>query len=285
MLSRPHSANCFRTWLAALVVSFALPAGVHAATVGVDDVTFDTGFGIYKIKHMDVTGANLDAAGIKALLTGSGPLAERLAKLTAERIDVPEMVFEQTVGGIKQTASYRDGKLTGFANGKASTLDFASASIAGDTSSPVPLSAELKGLHGANIDFAALASMMTDSAKPPGGQQRLPIYGEGSVQSFVIKLPNMEISIGPSSVRNISVRPLAVPIANLLSRLPKPTPPGEKPTPEELKNLSLFMEGVFDVYGAIAIGSLDLGPMKLAVTGHPGTGHRSDHRQYRTHDR
>lgn len=249
------------------------PGYADSGTIGVDDVVLDLGLGKYHIKHMDVTDANLGAAEIKALFAGAGAgsMAGQIMKLSAKSIVIPEMDFEQTFAGIEQKLVYRDSKLTGLANGKLASFDIASGALTSKLPDGKDMSAELRGLHGADIDFAALARMMTEPAKAAGAPL-LPLYGESSIESYLIKLPNLEISVGPISAKGIKGRPLKVPFTELFAKFPKTPKTGAKPSPEEMKILGEFMASMFDVYGAVSVASTDIGPIRISFAGDPATG-------------
>jgi hypothetical protein len=273
MLLRPTPRAHLRVAIAGLaLVWLAAPAFADSVTVGLDDITFDAGYGKYIIKHMDVTDANLGAPEIRALIsgTGTGTLADRLAKLTAKSIVIPTLDFESTLGGIAQKITYRDGKLTDIANGKIGKFDFGSATQSAQMPGDAQMTAELKGMHGAGIDLVAIARIMTETAKSDN-DPLLPIYSESSIDSYVLKLPNLEITIGPSSSKDIKGRALKVPFGDLMSKMPKPAKPGEALAPEEAKKALEFFASIFDVYGAYAVGSMEFGPIKVAVAASPAS--------------
>ena len=273
MMLRAQLRIMRRLSLAVCAVTVLALSAAKADTIGVDDIVLDSGFGKYIIKHMDVTDANLGAAEIKTLFAGkgTGTIAEQLSKLSAKSIVIPQLDFEQTIAGIGQKLIYRDGKMTDLVNGVVGRIDFTSGSLSSTLPDGKPMSAELRGIHAAKLDLGSIARVLTETAKAADAPL-LPIYAESSIDSYDIKMPNLEISIGTSSAKDIKGRPLKVPFGDLLNKLPKATTPGEKPSPEELKSLVEFMSAMFDVYGAFSIGSADVGTIKVNFTGDPAAG-------------
>lgn len=68
----------------------------QSGTISADDITIETGEIRAKIKHIHLEGTSLSKADLDALLDAhaSTPAAERLAKISATHVAIPEMVIE-----------------------------------------------------------------------------------------------------------------------------------------------------------------------------------------------
>ncbi len=268
---RPKLRDVRRALLAAAIALLAAPAA--AATVGIDDVVLDMGIGKYVIKHMDVTDSTLNADEIKALFTGkaTGSLVEQFAKFSAKSIVIPEMQFDQSYGPISQSLVYRDGKITDIVNGVVGQIDFGSATLTAKMPDGKPMGAVMRGIHASKLDLAAGARMVTEAATS-SDMPLQPLYSATSIDSYTITLPNLDISMGPATARDLKGRPLTIPLVELFKKLPVPPKDGEKPSLEEMKTLTDFMSGILDVYAAFAIGGMELNDLKVNFTGDPAGG-------------
>ena len=120
-------------------VRFAPPpffplAGAALAGFGVataEDLTLEAGPSVYRIKRIDLAGASLSSADLLQMFDpkNASPLAERLARLSAASIAIPEMTVESKSGTATQTFVYRDILLSGIAQGKAAEASVAGISI------------------------------------------------------------------------------------------------------------------------------------------------------------
>jgi len=265
-----RSARCLLLLAAA---SAGVATAAPAATIGVDDVVLDIGFGKYSVKHMDVTDSSLGAEELKLLFAGkgAGPLVDQFAKFSAKSIVIPEMDFESSLGGVAQTLVYRDGTLSDIVTGIIGQMDFAAATQSAKLPDGKPMSAEIHGLHASKIDLVASARMFTEAAKSPDQPLQL-LYGATSVDSYKLTFPGLDITMGPASAHDLKGRPLARPMLQLFNNFPKPAHPGEKPSPEETRKLLDFVSSFLDIYGAFAIGGMDANNIKITFAGDPASG-------------
>ena len=92
-----------------LLIVGALPA--HAvSSFTLENVTLDGGGTVYRAARLEVTDSVLSREDMQALLAGSdhGLAPQRLAKVSAARIAVPELIADQTAGETTQSVTYRD---------------------------------------------------------------------------------------------------------------------------------------------------------------------------------
>lgn len=259
-----------RILIATAAIGAGMTAPAFAASIGVDGVVLQSALGAYRIKHMDVTDSSLGAEDIKALFAGkgTGSIAEQLAKFSAKSIVIPELDYRQTIAGIEQTLVYRDGKMTDIVNGTVGQLDFASGTLTAALPDGKAMGAEIRGMHASKIDLAAVARLMTETTKTLDAPLQ-PLYGATSIDSYKITLPNLEISVGSASAKDVKGRPLGISMADLVKKIPKPPKAGEQPSPEDMKNLADYMASIFDVYGAFSVAGAELNNLTVRFTGDP----------------
>ena len=247
-------------------------AMADAAQVGVDDITIDAGFGKYVIKHMEVEDSSLSATEIRDLFAGKGDgtLVERLSKLSAKSITVPEMRFDQSMGEIKQSITYRDGKIIGIANGKIGKVTFASAAMSSEIVAGQKISFSMGEITGADVDLNTAARVVTEKSTGPDMALQ-PIYGTFSAKDYKINFGPVQMSVGSMTGDGIKGRPLSTPFAELMKHLPKPPAPGERPSPDELKNIQAFTVSIFEMYTAFAFGKIEMADFVINSAGDPAT--------------
>ena len=92
-------------------------------TFSVENVRFTWGAFTYEAKRIDFTGVSLARSEIEGLLSsGSEPFAERLARINAKQVVIPEIKVIQKLGSETQTILYRNGTLTNIVAGKVGSL-------------------------------------------------------------------------------------------------------------------------------------------------------------------
>ncbi|CAA9344739.1 MAG: hypothetical protein AVDCRST_MAG90-2116, partial [uncultured Microvirga sp.] len=79
-----------------------------AQTVVLESVVLELGPTTYRLPRIEFTGADLSRADLAGLFdkTAAEPLPSRLARLSAQRIAIPELVVEQQIGTERQTTRY-----------------------------------------------------------------------------------------------------------------------------------------------------------------------------------
>lgn len=92
-----------------------------------ENVRFSFGSATYEAKRIDLTGVTSSRADIEALLSSSSfsssssspqPFAERLAKVSARQISIPELKVWQTIGPETQESTHRNVVLTDIVQGR-----------------------------------------------------------------------------------------------------------------------------------------------------------------------
>lgn len=89
-------------------------------TFSLENVRFSFGSATYEAKRIDLAGVTSSRADIEALLSSSSsqPFAERLAKVSARQISIPELKVRQTIGPETQETTHRNVVLTDIVQGR-----------------------------------------------------------------------------------------------------------------------------------------------------------------------
>ena len=96
--------------------------GTSGATTA-DDIVVTTPQEVYRVKHIELAGSALSSADLAALFDpkNATPIGERLSRLTADQVRIPEVSADETAGEIKTRRTYRDVVLTNVASGRIAT--------------------------------------------------------------------------------------------------------------------------------------------------------------------
>ncbi|SCX84913.1 hypothetical protein [Microvirga guangxiensis] len=101
-----------------------------ADTFSVENVRFTWGPFSYEAKRIDFTGVSLARSEIESLLSSSSePFAERLARINARQVSVPELKVVHKLGNETQTIFYRNGTLSDIVLGKVGSLAIETTAI------------------------------------------------------------------------------------------------------------------------------------------------------------
>ncbi len=138
-------------------------AGFGAATA--EDLTLEAGPSVYKIKRIDLAGASISSADLLQMFDpkNASPLAERLARLSAASIAIPEMTVESKSGTATQTFVYHDILLSGIAQGKAAEASVAGISISIADAENGDAAGAYGGISAKDIDLVLAAKIMSET--------------------------------------------------------------------------------------------------------------------------
>src|SRR3954470_17411841 len=93
-------------------------------SVTLENLTLDYGGAVVRVPKMEFSGASLPRADLLALFdkNATGPVSPRLAKLSAKRVLVPELVVEQQLGPQRQVTRYRNIVANDIVSGRAASI-------------------------------------------------------------------------------------------------------------------------------------------------------------------
>ncbi len=194
------------------------PAGAamaQTATAVVENLSFDLGVGVYRIRRMEVIGSPMTGEEWRETLTGGqGVTADRLAALKADSISIPELEFEQTVGGTRQTVVYRDVILLNIAGGR-----IAQATASGGTVSGAVDGDSISGEFGpstfAGIDVAGMARLFATGQTSDG--KPVVAYESARFADYTLKMKKADIAIRGMSGGPVKMKPTGEPLSAMFA--------------------------------------------------------------------
>lgn len=274
-----------RTFLAAGIFTLstlALPAlgPVHAPWhavaahaqeyVTVDSLAITTSIGTIRIPTLVAEGSSVPPAEIQALLTSSdwSSIAAKISSISATRWRVPEIIFEQKMGQLNQTVTYRDLVLEEIANGRITRMNIAGA----DIDSVLPDGQKMTGRMGAmsatGVNLAAAFQVFMSTSSDPNAPL-IPLYDSFAADGYEITFGDAgQVKVGVIAGRNFSMRPLSTSFSDLMDKLAamQPATPGAELTPEQQAKALEAMPAFFDMYRAYAIGEVEVRDMTFSMT-------------------
>ncbi len=217
--------------------------------VTIDNVEVASGTASFQIPRITFSGVNLSREELTSLFGagGSGALWERLASISADSVEIPEIVIEQNMDGVTQRVVYENVTATDIVDGRIGEIVAAGGAFEAEGGDEAG-----KGSFGRTsikgFDLPLLLQFYTRAAGD-GPNPRRTVYesfelddlvmtAEGEVEFRIARLSGSEFTL------RLLQRPfeaMAAEIAALEGR--------EDPTPEETARLMSFVADVFDAFG------------------------------------
>jgi hypothetical protein len=113
-----------RLSIGAVRLPLLAPALAQADQIVLDDVTLVQGSSSYTAKRIVLSGVGSTRTEIEAVFdrTASEPLAERLRRIHARQVTIPELVADQQVGPVRQRTTYRNAVASDIRGGHVASL-------------------------------------------------------------------------------------------------------------------------------------------------------------------
>jgi hypothetical protein len=230
--------------------------GTAAAQTGgdfkLDNISFSFGPTRYTAKRVDVIGATIPRAGIEALFRPADqPFEQRLAKLGAKLISIPELTATTTIAGEEEVVVYRDVQLKDIVAGRVAEMTIAASEMAypgttfelryGRTSVrqlDLPVTGRIYE-HKAGTDAGALLRM----------------YADFAIENITArdKDANVDTRIARIAGRDFSARPLKDGWASALSIVTELSAKDELSADDQKKIMPLSA----DVLGSFGLGFIE----------------------------
>ncbi|WP_188518255.1 hypothetical protein [Alsobacter metallidurans] len=229
----------------------ALVSPAHAAdTITLENVTVEGGGATYAMKRIDVTGANVSRDDVAAIFdkTAATPIAERLARITAEQIAIPEIAVAQKKLNMASAATYRDLRLVGVDKGVVKS--FAASGGAFDTRGEKEgLKGTVGPMAGTNVDAPLIARIYTDKAGPNETEPRT-AYGLFTIDAVSATADKGGgFDIGRITVKNFKARPTKEPMLAFMEEFAGKGDVAKLPGPERAR----FVNGIADILEAFSV--------------------------------
>ena len=225
-----------------------------------------TADGSWTIPRLDVVGAAMGRADVLAAFDASSkvPLAQRLAKLTAAAVVMPEVIATQTQAGTATAMQYRDVRLSDLKAGVVAQLVAAGGTFESRTGSPG--GDMLRGTFGpvaaTRIDMVQIARLYTEAAK--AGEPIRPVYGTVAVETVAARgMDGAEVTIARMQARDFGARPgsqtwseIAATLARNKEQDLSKMEPGER---------ARFVTALTDLLGSFEFGQTEVLGMRIVT--------------------
>lgn len=222
-----------------------------------ENVTFTLGPVTYEAKRMEFAGAGMSRSDIESAFSSSAvqPLAERLGKLSARQITIPELKITQKIGTETHTTVYRNAVFKDVVGGRI-------ASAISDTAGGEIVSPKGKAVYSAgrstlsDIDMPALVKLFeAKAASSADPMQR--IYGAFTVENLdMVDAEGTAIKLSRMNGRDFMARPTKDSWAGTISLIGELSDKEKPSASEEARILSTAAEilGAFDIAFVEATG-------------------------------
>jgi hypothetical protein len=223
-----------------------------------ENVSLQQGASTYTAKRIVFSGVTSTRVEIEAIFDGGSrePLATRLSRITAKRIEIPELLIESQAGAYRDRLAYHNLVASDVSQGRIATLTAEAGNV--EVQGPDKVRWAQKKLTMTGVALADLTRIYFEKA----GSQATPakIY-----ETAVIEDVEYQVSDGPvlrvarGSARDVLMRPTEESWSATLS-LAAAMAEIDKPSTAESKRLGAALA---DLLGAFEIGLLDLQGLEI----------------------
>ena len=223
-----------------------------------------TADGSWTIPRLDVAGAAMDREDVLAAFDASStvPIAQRLARLTAASLVMPEVIATQTKAGTATAMQYRDLRLNGLDAGVVAQLTATGGTF--ESRSGSPGGEVLRGTFGmvaaSRIDMVQIARLYTETAR--GTEPIKPVYGSIAVDSVVAKgKDGAEVTVARIQARDFGARPGSQTWSEMSAALALQK--GQDPSKLEPAERARFVAALTDLLESFEIGQAEVLGMRV----------------------
>lgn len=246
---------------------FALVTPALAAQdVELENLSFTSASTTARMPRVRLSGVNLDKESLTRLLSDPGTPADRIAKVEAAAITIPELTLDQTLGDQTARYVYRDTRLTGIANGRIANTQTATGSFEMKDPRTGSMQGSFGKATGTDIDLGFMLRLYTETA-PAGDNPLRVVYGGFAVDSVhVIGADGSDIGIGRIEGRDFRARLMQRSWTQLTSSLQSNADLTKLPPEERARAVS----DLVDLLTAMQIGLVE--GRDITVKAPPGKG-------------
>ena len=236
---------------AAPVLPFSLTQNAVGYTAS--NLRFAIGPTTYVVPTAEIRGTSLGKDELASLLDpNSGvTLADRIARLAASEISIPEMRAETTIAAGRQAATYRDIRVSNIGSGRIASASAASGSF--EASGPEgPSRGTFARTEMSELDLGLLMAVMNGGGG--GSSEFRRAYGSFSIEGMTTEGPNgARARIARLSGRDFKAKPTAQGWIAALNALPAQTDLNKASPAERGRIVSAFA----DMLDSFEIGSME----------------------------
>jgi hypothetical protein len=201
--------------LAALLAGIVARAEAPAPTGG---IVVEIGAMVFSIPRLDVQGGTLTGADLARLADPKDqtPPGERLARLTAARVTIPQIVGESNAGEREMRIVYKDVVLENIVSGRIGAMRAASLEQIGkglgDRGAVGAVEARYTNITAKGVDLLQVAHVLAQ-ARADDKEAAKAIEDEAAIESVSLTFPDsgLEIHTGPVAALGLRARALAEP--------------------------------------------------------------------------
>jgi hypothetical protein len=233
-------------------IALVTPA-LAAQDVVLESLNFSSPSITARMPKVELSGVNLDKSALTRLLSDAGPAAERLAKVEATAISIPELTLEQTLGDQTARYVYRDTRLSGIANGRIAATQTATGSFEMKDPRTGTMQGSFGKATGTDIDLGFMLRLYTETA-PAGDNPMQVVYGGFSVETMhLIGQDGVDIGVGRIEGRDFRARLMQRSWTQLTSSLQSNADLTKLPPEERARAVS----DLVDLLTAMQVGLLE----------------------------
>lgn len=237
-----------------------------SGTVSAENIEVDIGVIHCAINSITLSGTTLSKGDLDQMLDPKSTLsiADRIGKLSASQISVPEVAIQGRLGDQKIKNTYSDIKLTGVANGhvEQATINYLTSYF--DSPDSGPVSSAFGPMRMSGIDLLLIIRIASE-ARNSDADPRKTIYEGLSIDQgeIFMQRSNLELNLGAVSIEDVKGRPLKIPPASVSEALA-----------DDASHSKQAADYVADVLASFEVGTFEAKGVRFMVTDPyaPGSG-------------
>jgi hypothetical protein len=233
-----------------------------------DDVEISGTLGTLSAEELKIEDASLNEDGLQDLIDSDNArdLINALKGLSFKSITSPEMIWELNLAGAEMRQVMKNVAFERMRNGRAERIGAESVEIEAKS----PNAPDQKGSTGLyevrGLDTVLMARFLADKAAP--GEALATAYESTRIDNYKITMQGLaEYSIGRVESGAVRLKPLSIPLMDLIAKMPAAGAP--KPSPEELKT---YVPALLDVFNNISDDGFEARDLKVSTPAVPGGG-------------
>ena len=230
-------------------------------TVTLEDVAFESPSTTFRLPRVDFVGVNLSPDELSGVLDGKSAEAwpARLARLSAERIVIPNATLEERIGPQRQTSTFRNVVASDMREGRVRRVTSEGIDLRAIGGPRGDLSGTAGVLAISDLDLPAQVALYAERAgEQPGGLQR--IFGEFSLENVSLRdAAGLTLKVARASGRDLRARPTNESWRSLASAID----PFGRMTPDDSRRQ---VDRLAELYEAFDVGFLELSGLETRET-------------------
>jgi hypothetical protein len=233
----------------------------------VEDIEVRLGPAWFRAKRIEFRGANLPAADLRSLFdtSSSESLGERVARLTASEIVIPELLSEASGPGGTQITTYRDVRLRDVRAGQVASMTASGGAIMARGPGG-PSSGEFARVAIEEVDLGHIAAVFAGRTEPAEMKR---VYGAVRLEELKLTDPKGATSrIAAITARDLKAKPLPTGFAGAMAALAAGSDPKAASPAERRRAFGITA----DLLDSLEIGSFEATGLRVEAPAEGGSG-------------